>query len=72
MKPSFQILVFYLLRLAAAMVLPGPRSTSQVTMINYGPEACHSVLTSCHVDTDCCPDLRCKTYDSESFCIPGG
>ncbi|KAK0716787.1 hypothetical protein B0T26DRAFT_750933 [Lasiosphaeria miniovina] len=66
--------LYYCLGLAAGLAMPlaGPRSDAQLSMLSYGAEACHSVLTSCRQDADCCPGLRCKKYDSESFCIPGG
>ena len=35
-------------------------------------KACHSILTSCRTDADCCSDLQCRTFDGESLCIPGG
>ncbi|KAK4131674.1 hypothetical protein BT67DRAFT_387527 [Trichocladium antarcticum] len=40
--------------------------------VTDGTQACHSVLTSCRAGADCCPGLECKTYDGDSFCVPGG
>ncbi|KAK3336285.1 hypothetical protein B0T19DRAFT_437066 [Cercophora scortea] len=52
---------------------PSPEAETQRRLheFYYGSEACHSVLTTCRVDSDCCPGMRCGTYDGEALCTPG-
>ncbi|KAK4197808.1 hypothetical protein QBC40DRAFT_231344 [Triangularia verruculosa] len=38
----------------------------------YGQAACHNVLTTCRVDSDCCPGLQCGNFDGEMLCTPHG
>ncbi|KAK0718735.1 hypothetical protein B0T21DRAFT_338504 [Apiosordaria backusii] len=38
----------------------------------YGQAACHNVLTSCRVNSDCCPGLQCGNFDGEKLCTPLG
>ncbi|KAK3322830.1 hypothetical protein B0H66DRAFT_555318 [Apodospora peruviana] len=34
--------------------------------------ACHTVLTFCRTDADCCPGLGCVTVENDSICTPNG
>ncbi|KAK3311097.1 uncharacterized protein B0T15DRAFT_489729 [Chaetomium strumarium] len=76
MKSSIQVFLFFLLGLVAGLAIPGtPRrqSQTQFAVVDFlGKEACHSILTSCRVDSDCCSGLKCGTFDDESLCVPGG
>ncbi|KAK4170475.1 hypothetical protein QBC43DRAFT_250036 [Cladorrhinum sp. PSN259] len=58
----------------ASFAIPNPLSPSQATLESFYPTttACHSILTTCRVDSDCCSGLRCGSYDGEYICTPGG
>ncbi|KAK4222745.1 hypothetical protein QBC38DRAFT_71597 [Podospora fimiseda] len=74
MKYSFQFILFSMLRLVAGLAIPSPWSASPATVTSFYPvtSACHSILTSCRVDSDCCSGLLCRSYDGEYICTPGG
>ncbi|KAL2136160.1 hypothetical protein VTI74DRAFT_5213 [Chaetomium olivicolor] len=56
----------------ALFAIPRHQPQTQYSIVDFGKDACHSILTNCRVDTDCCSGLSCKTFDGESLCIPGG
>ncbi|KAK0730239.1 hypothetical protein B0H67DRAFT_26485 [Lasiosphaeris hirsuta] len=66
--------VLFLAGLAAGLVIPKVEAWQVMVMDHwqYGTQACHSVLTSCRLSVDCCPDLLCRAFDGESLCTPGG
>ncbi|KAK5655509.1 hypothetical protein OQA88_5780 [Cercophora sp. LCS_1] len=70
MKLSTPILFFA--GLVAGIAIPDAQTWQGTIMRYYNTEACHSVLTLCRVDVECCPGLRCKTVESESVCTPSG
>ncbi|KAL2262623.1 hypothetical protein VTK26DRAFT_658 [Humicola hyalothermophila] len=75
MRSSIHIVLFFLLGLVASFAIPRPaaRPQAQYAVVDFaGKEACHSILTACRVDTECCPGLQCKSFDGESLCVPGG
>ncbi|KAK4465451.1 hypothetical protein QBC42DRAFT_261258 [Cladorrhinum samala] len=74
MRSAFQVTLFFLLGTAAGLAIPLSPSPSLSTLSSFYPAtaACHSILTNCRVDADCCSGLRCGSYDGEHICTPGG
>ncbi|KAK3896990.1 hypothetical protein C8A05DRAFT_39459 [Staphylotrichum tortipilum] len=72
---SIHIILVFLLGLVAGLALPGqhPRAPSQYAMMDFRRRtACHSILTNCRTEADCCSGLRCDSFDGEAFCVPAG
>ncbi|KAK4034042.1 hypothetical protein C8A01DRAFT_49465 [Parachaetomium inaequale] len=73
MKSSVHVILFFLLGLVAGLALPKRQFPAQFTVVDFsGKAACHTILTSCRVDADCCSDLKCDIFDGEALCVPAG
>jgi hypothetical protein len=73
MKPSIHVVLFFLLSLVTSMALPRRQAQARFAVVDFtGKAACHSILTSCRVDADCCADLKCGVFDEDALCVPAG
>ncbi|KAK4099400.1 hypothetical protein N658DRAFT_429841 [Parathielavia hyrcaniae] len=73
MRSSFHVLLFLLLGLAAGLSIPKRQDREEYTVVDFsGHGACHSILTPCRVDGDCCSGLKCDKFDDEALCVPAG
>ncbi|KAK4140041.1 uncharacterized protein C8A04DRAFT_15322 [Dichotomopilus funicola] len=73
MRSSVQFLLFFLLSLVSGLALHRRQAPPQFSMVDFtGKAACHSILTACRVDGDCCSELKCDVFDGEGLCVPAG
>ncbi|KAK3298803.1 uncharacterized protein B0H64DRAFT_82656 [Chaetomium fimeti] len=73
MRSSIHFVLFFLLGLVASMALPRRQAQAQFAVVDFsGKAACHSILTSCRVDADCCAGLKCGVFDDDALCVPAG
>ncbi|KAL2160959.1 hypothetical protein VTH06DRAFT_8671 [Thermothelomyces fergusii] len=73
MRSIIYLVFFFLLEVAAGLALPKRRSEAPFIVLGHiRNTACHSILSSCRVDADCCAGLKCGLFDNEGLCVPIG
>ncbi|KAL2175470.1 uncharacterized protein P884DRAFT_228026 [Thermothelomyces heterothallicus CBS 202.75] len=73
MRYTIHFVLLFLLGLATGLALPRRQSEEPFAVLSHARNtACHTILSSCRVDADCCSGLKCGLFDNEALCVPIG